>query len=284
MRSLLLILLFGLTAHGQPVARRFPSDPNANAYFTATSMTSAVQRGGIYSLVIDLKGAALWSTFINGALYPAPGISSTADGINLANTSAFTITFINSPTHAVSTGVTWNGTTQVGQTGIIPNSIGMAYNSSTLIYYSGTSTAATNPQFYDMGSGNSVHGGYSLWTRRQANTAAYDAGNGDVANRISVSNSDGSGLFIGTSASSTGYLYRNGSQLATSSGLSATNVIGTYQIYVGGFNEQDDAVTYYSNKNMLFAAIAPVGLTTAQLVIISAIINRYETKFGRNTY
>lgn len=100
-------------------------DPDAEAYFTAAGITDPTEKAAVNQLVLDLKGTGstpngtdLWTDA--AAFYPISPTSLSAAAYNLRDTTSFNMTWANSPTHA-STGVTFNGSTQYGDTGFNPN-------------------------------------------------------------------------------------------------------------------------------------------------------------------
>jgi hypothetical protein len=100
-------------------------DPNAQAYITAAGITDPTEQAAVNQLVLDLKGTGstpnstdLWTDA--AAFYPISPTSLSAAAYNLRDTTSFNMAYANSPTHA-STGVTFNGTTQYGDTGFNPN-------------------------------------------------------------------------------------------------------------------------------------------------------------------
>lgn len=109
-------------------------DPDALAYFTAAGITDVTEKDAANQLVLDLKGIGstpsgtdLWTDA--AAFYPISPTSLTASGYNLRDTTSFNMTWVNSPTHApthTSNGVTFNGTTQYGDTGFNPSTASLA--------------------------------------------------------------------------------------------------------------------------------------------------------------
>lgn len=269
-RILLIAILFSVNAFGQPGARHFPIDPNVNSFCTSASITDASQRGAIYMLTIDLKGASLWSKA--KAIYPFIGGNSTAHSYNLINTSLYQITWVGSPTHS-STGVAFNGTSQYGNTNLNPNSVFATDNSVALGYYSQTNAAATSQ---DMG-------GYAVTssvlrivikysdnnTYGEVNSAAGSTGLNLVA--------DTRGLFTSSRTASTGYsFYQNATSLATITVTSSARP--NVNLYIGAVN--GNGTPNYGSKTVSYADITD-GLSSTDVTLRYNIIQRYETKLGR---
>jgi hypothetical protein len=100
-------------------------DTDASVYLATASITDTTEQAAVNQLVLDLKGTGstpsstdLWTDA--AAFYPVSPTSLSAAAYNLRNTTSFNMTWANSPTHA-STGVTFNGSTQYGDTGFNPN-------------------------------------------------------------------------------------------------------------------------------------------------------------------
>ena len=105
-------------------------DPDAEAYFTAAGITDTAEKDAVNQLVLNLKGTGstpnntnLWTDA--AAFYPISPTSLAASAYNLRDTTSLNMTWANSPTHA-STGVTFNGTTQYGDTGFNPSTASLA--------------------------------------------------------------------------------------------------------------------------------------------------------------
>ena len=105
-------------------------DADAVAYFTAAGITDTTEKDAANQLVLDLKGTGstpnstdLWTDA--AAFYPISPTSLSAAAYNLRDTTSFNMTWANSPTHA-STGVTFDGSTQYGDTGFNPSTASLA--------------------------------------------------------------------------------------------------------------------------------------------------------------
>ena len=105
-------------------------DPDAVAYFTAAGITDTAEKDAVNQLVLNLKGTGstpsgtdLWTDA--AAFYPISPTSLAASAYNLRDTTSLNMTWANSPTHA-STGVTFDGATQYGDTGFNPSTASLA--------------------------------------------------------------------------------------------------------------------------------------------------------------
>lgn len=245
----------------------------ANQFITVANITDPTQITAINYLVKELVDNDLINKF--HAIYPFVGGDATKHSYNLIDTSVFQLVFNGGWVHSVN-GALPNGVNSYANTYYNPVTNGLAYNNNHLSYYSRTSAQGGT---YDIGSGNSTVGGTSLFLRRAAGTnSAYDSG--DITNRISTTVATGAGYFMGSSIlTNIGYYYRNGVQLATKNPL--TNVsMKSYNIYIGGFNEQDTN-TYYGTRECAFASMG-IGLSTSEISLMYTIVQQFQTILSRN--
>ena len=280
---LFIALLVSGYSQSQPIrwllSKNSTYDADAIAYFNAVddyvTITDA-QKGYINTWYVSSKSDGSYAKW--KFLHLHFWNNANANAINMVSPSTFGLTFINTWTFSASGSLPDYTTQAYANTGFIPNSNSIAYNDNTILFWSGTSAAGIDGSnvYYDMGGGDASNGGYALWTRRQANTAAYDVGNGG-GNRISVASTDGAGCFMGFATSTTAYYYKNGSQIATAT-VSSSNVVGGYQISVGGFNEQGTN-HYYSNKMVKMDGMG-LGLTTTQAADFYTRTNTLFTNLG----
>ena len=96
------------------------TDPDADAFISATGITDSTQMSAINTLVVDLKGYSLWTKM--DALYPFVGGTSTTHKYNLKNPLdtdvAYRIVWSGGVTHDAN-GVTGNGVNAYGDTFLI---------------------------------------------------------------------------------------------------------------------------------------------------------------------
>lgn len=253
-------------------------DADAQAFIDSTGITGT-EATAICQLVKDLKDSSLWSSML--AIYPFVGGTSTSCKWNLKDPrdldAAYRLTFTGSWSFS-STGGQPDGSTAYANTHLTPNSV-FTYDNVNMSYYSRTSAASGVNQFYEMGSGNNIVGGFSVFAYRSGGASAGDFGEG-VNNRATFTDSDGLGYYIASSTSSTGYLFKNGVQVASKSSMSGAGVIGVYTMYVGGFNEGNVANVYYSIRECAMATIG-TGLSTAQMATLNTIVESFQDALGR---
>lgn len=107
-------------------------DPDAQAFFTAASITDNTQKSAVNQLVLDLKAASIWTKM--KALYPIVGGVASAHAVNLKQPGTYNLSFATGWTHS-STGMTPNGATYA-DTFLIPSTT-LTLNSSAIGYYGG---------------------------------------------------------------------------------------------------------------------------------------------------
>ena len=245
-------------------------DADALSFFTASGITDATQKNAVNQLVLDLKSNSLWTKM--KALYPVVGGNATAHSYNLKNTAQYQLTFSSGWTHS-STGMLPNGTSAYADTGfIVPTtSSGLTPQNNHIALYSRTN----NQSGYDLfGIANSGYG-MGLISRFTNGNAYYIV---DATFSPNITNSNGSGLFIGSAnSSSTTKLFRNGSLLVSGSTSVTTYSGSTGNILIGTGNST------YSSKESCTISFG-LGLSDSEVSTLGTIVNTFNTTLGRNTY
>lgn len=95
-------------------------DPDAASFLTRAGITDPAQQGAINELVLQLKNAGVWTSLL--ALYPYVGGTAAAHSHNLLS-SSYQITWSGAVTHNAN-GITGDGSTGYGNTGLKPSDIG----------------------------------------------------------------------------------------------------------------------------------------------------------------
>jgi len=253
------------------------TDPDAEAFFTATGITDATQKSAVNDLVVNLKSANLWSKM--KAVYPFVGGTSTTHKYNLKDPrdldAAFRLTFATGFTHS-STGILPNGSSAYANTFLTP-STSLSLNSTHLSFYSRTNSSLINN--YDIGS-SSISGvaQYTLMVLCDSNVF-YNAINVAQGNAASASNTDSRGLFIANRTASnvlTGF--RNSTKILTSS--NASSILPTASIFLSALNSNGSA-SFYSQKECAFASIGD-GLTDTEAQVFNQIVEGYQFALSRN--
>lgn len=240
-------------------------DTDAQAFFTAASITDNTQKDAVNSLVIALKSASIWSKMI--AIYPFVGAAATPHSYNLKNPSVFQITWAGGVTHN-SDGITGNGTTGSGDTGLNFSSDTTA-NSSAFGVYSKTDSAQASA---DMGAGLST-GSANIYPKFVDNNAYFrnTEGTGGVSAGVTTS----LGLFVcsRTSSSSVAGYQASGTPIATGSGAQGTRDSANFTLLTFDIG--------FSARNLAFAFVSD-GLADSEVGDLNTAVVSFQTTLGRN--
>ncbi len=250
------------------------TDPDAQAFITAASITDPTQQSAVNQLVIDLKAASIWTKM--KAVYPFVGGSASSHKWNLKDPrdldAAYRLTFSGGWTHST-TGALPNGTNGYANTFFTP-STHATLNDEAIGFAIRTNNAAISGDPVDMGSFNSVS---------QASIVSSAASAATRLNAASVSAAQVTrvGFFSAckTSATST-TLYKNGSSIATgnSGGSLPTNevLIGNMAINVG-------PTPYgigYTNNEFTIAFIS-TALNGTENAALATAVSTFNTTLSR---
>ena len=246
------------------------SDADANAYINAAEITDLSEIAAIEQLFSDLKGTGsttnnsnIYSKFV--ALYPMSPTSLAAAAVNAVNPSTYDYTWFNSPTHSAS-GVSFNGSTQYGDSGMIPSANFTDYDFAQTLSFSSAN--------YNNGYPTGAVGGNVL--TRFRNTPRFENQVGGITLTDSGANN---GVYIGSTRSTTdSELYFNGVSQA-SSGATTSASPSTLSLYLGGFNSSG-TMAGPANFTCDFNAYS-TGLTDNEAQDLYDAINTYNTALGR---
>lgn len=260
-----------------------PLDPDAQAFITAASITDPTQQSAVNQLVIDLKGYSLWTKM--KAVYPFVGGSASAHKWNLKDPRdldvAFRLSFFGGWTHSTN-GAQPNGTNGYAETYIILKTVLSSFNTNHhFSYYSRTQTPSGDG--WVMGIGNTAIGDplHGIAIRRGGtNALIYDFGNLTSGGRVSGTETDARGLYIGSTINSTTHkLYKNGASV-----LSSTNnpSITTHSNGMAiGAMKPDGGPFLYQNNECAFATIGD-GLTDTESANLYTAVQAFQTTLSRN--
>lgn len=194
-----------------------PLDPDAQAFLTAAGISDATIINAINTLCLDLKSNNLWTKM--KAIYPFVGGTASTHKWNLKDPrdldAAYRLVFNGGVTHN-SNGTTFNGTNGYANTYLSPSGA-LTANSNHLSLYSRTSTQRVSGA-NDMGMGDNIAGNNSLviCIRRPGDVCYYL----NNAVLISTSNTNGQGLYIGTTRANNDRKYfKNNTSLGTNTTL-----------------------------------------------------------------
>jgi hypothetical protein len=248
-----------------------PTDPDAQAFITAASITDPTQQAAINQLVVDLKADSLWTKM--KALYPFVGGTASQHKFNLKDPRdldvAFRLQFIGGGTWG-NNGYTPNGTNGYADTKFIPSSQYPNSTSKHLSFYLRTNNAPISADPVDMGSFNTGGGKDVLLSRNTTQTT--------ILSDITVSNSqtDARGFSLGTRTSTTNNLFKNNTKVNTASGSGAN---APFSIYVGALNL--GGLYGLTNNQFAFASIGD-GLNDTEAANFYTAVQAFQTSLNRN--
>lgn len=246
-------------------------DADAEAFFTAASITDTTQKSAVNQLVLDLKSYNIWTKM--KALYPIVGGSASSHAVNLKTPGTYNLTFSTGWTHA-STGMT--PSSAYANTNLIPNS-NLTSNNTHISFYSRTNSDGL---YFDMGIGNTSSGYFDIAIRYLNNLYAnqYNSTTG----RITASNTNSQGFYITSRTANNVYkVFKTGSQLgSTNTNTSSDFSTLTQSMFIGALQESSVAA-YNSNRQCAFASIGD-GLTDAEASNFYTAVQAYQTTLSRN--
>lgn len=245
-------------------------DPDAQAFFTASGLTDAIQKNSVNTLVIELKSASLWTKMAR--IYPMVGGSASTHRFDL-KTALASITWGGGVTHN-SNGATGNGSNGYGVTDFATNTL---TNSNLHVsWYS--RTASILGDFSNELSPKLPYTPNNWLTFRINNktsgSAYFSAGNDGVPASVSQTLS---GFFVGSeTASNLRKLYRNGSAIATNT-TTDTNALSSLELRLFG---DPSGLGGYSGNNCAFTSFGE-GLSDSEVTSLYTIIQNFQTALSR---
>ena len=253
-------------------------DADAQAFITAAGITDATQQSAINTLVIDLKGYGVWTKM--RAIYPFVGGTASTHKWNLKDPrdldAAFRLVFFGGGSHGTG-GWTPNGTNGYADTFMVQSTVFNA-NSNHVSAYSRTNIASgTTPYF--MGVTNATtHGFQILSARNSLGNFLYENG----SQVISLSNTNTTGFYLGTSTSSTSAKsYKNGVNVGTSTTSQIRTMFATSVLLSVAKKSDGTIFGGYDNKQLAFASLGD-GLTDTEASNLYTAVQAYQTTLSRN--
>jgi len=247
------------------------NDPDAQAFIDATGI-SGTTATAINQLVLDLKSYSLWSKML--ALYPLVGGTSSSTSYNLINVATYQISWNGGITYS-SDGVTGNGSTGYGDTGLTPST-----SLSTTMHLSAYIRTEGNSAAYDMGGSNYPADGTDAPENMLARFGndRYAAFSTIVSGPYVISTgATHTGFFVGTSNGSTTALYLDGSNLRSES---KTLSLTTRSLYLLGQAHSNGAFDL-STRQYAFYSIGQ-GLDATETSNFNTCVVTFQTTLGRN--
>jgi len=254
------------------------TDTDANAYISASGISTDVAKESSARVIVDLKKSGLWSKV--QSIYLFKGSSSNNQKYNAKNPvdsdSAFRLVFAGSATFS-DLGYQLNGSSYAN-TKFIP-SVNQSLNSHGVTLVCGTNNNAYTSDTYEFGSEVSASQSYLLSLKNNnSNYQKVIRLNGTYA---TIANGNESrGIFTAVKQSSTvSKLIRNNTTIInTGSGGTLPNIAD----FIGSVNLNGSPYGYSSQRIQM--VILHEGLSDSEIDILNSIINLSETIAGRKTW
>ena len=264
-------------------------DPDAVAFLSAAGVTDALSLYAVCTLVTDLKTAGLWTKMT--AVYPFVGSTPASHKFNLINPAdsdaakrlVFNGGIIHSSTGALPNGVNGYANTFVNSdiTNFpIPDYISFSYYSRTpgshvtggnvIGSFGNPATQATSARLLIRFVGNP-----------DSSVSAINYPDGIQPNASTTTDTDGSGYYIGTRTSSASKLFIRGILRGSASGGTTTCSPPPVDMYLFAYSNRGISALNFTNKECAFAHIGK-GLSDAECVTLSTIVDNFQTTLGRN--
>jgi hypothetical protein len=250
-------------------------DADAQAFFTAASITDSTQKSAVNQLVLDLKSYNIWTKM--KALYPIVGGSAATHKWNLKDprdlNAAYRLTFATGMTHS-STGMVSNGTTGYADTQLISGTQ-LTLNSTHISYYSRSNVESTA---LDMGAFTVGTNQFLVGLRYTAVGFLADQYN-STTGRITAANANSQGFYLSNRTTSAIFkAFKNGTQLGTTQ-TGAGNVLVNLSMFLCASNG-NGTPTNYSTRQCAFASIGD-GLTDTEAANFYTAVQAYQTTLSR---
>ena len=253
-------------------------DADAQAYFTAASITDSTEQNAVNQLVLDLKGGAgcltpnstdLWTNAV--AHYPVSPTSLSAAQYNLRNPTQYTIAYQNSPTHS-SQGVTFDGISQYADTNLALTSTITSYTDIAMGFYG---------QPYEIQQAAPIfHGVISTnqWRHRynSSNQFFWDGGNTSTGRLTAGVLTPKSGFWLTTNTTSGQEIWKDGSSVASDSTNGGGLPVSAYNTYIAAFNN-NGAIAGITDLIFKYFVVLNFGITTNAAADLYDAVQRYQT-------
>lgn len=244
------------------------TDTDANAFISAAGITDATQKSAVCTLVTSLKSGGVWT--LMDAVYPFVGGTSASCAVNLKSPGTYNITWHGGVTFTAG-GVTGDGTSGYGDTGMNPATAGGNYSLNSAVI--GVNIATNNSESaYVMG---------IVYTSSAALQISAGAENLIGLNSIQIFGATPSTLagFLAGSVTDafTETLYLTDGTTATHAPVPTAIPSFTVGVlarnFAGTFNQ-------FSSQTLSFAFIGG-GLTGTQVAALKSAVVAFNTTLGR---
>lgn len=260
-----LLLIFSVAKNVQ--RELLALDADAAAFIAAASLTNVTQKVAVNNLVTSLKSASLWAKFYG--IYPFVGGNSAAHAQDLK--AAYDITWAGTLTHNAN-GVTGDGATGYGNTGINLSTLSATNSASAYIY---CKSQTVNAGAYFCGA-TAAGGGRFGMSENAGLMIMQGVNDGTAGTNFSADGDFRRHWAVNRSGSNAKQLYRNAAAaVASDASTSAPN----HNVFVFARNAAGSP-SGYINANFAFAAIGQ-SLSSAEWATFQGIVNTFQTTLGR---
>jgi len=253
-------------------------DSDAQAFFTAASITDPTQMNAVNTLVTGLKSNNLWTKM--RALYPIVGGNATAHSFNLINTSLYQGTFTSGWTQSAN-GMLPNGTSAYFDTTFNPSTQLASVNDVHFSVYINNSVIANTSAIGALSS-NSPGSALYITPRYVTNeTYAFIGKEQTGPNGTFFPNSETKGFYVISRTSTTNLFSKKNGVLKNTCTVTNDGTLPNRNFYLGALNSFSGNV--YGTHQICTFTIG-TGLSDTDATNLSTIVNTFNTTLGRNTY
>ena len=245
------------------------SDPDAQAFITAASITDPTQQAAINTLVVDLKGYSIWTKF--NAIYPICGGTASSHAVNLKTPGTYNLSFQTGWTHS-STGMTPNAATYA-TTGININSV-MSLNSMAFGVYSRTNSSGSATA----GAGAGAGGQNSCFIiERWTDNVFY--GQVNTTTNTSIAVTDSTGFYQASRTASNAVRLVKNTTHATSS-VASTAKPNLFFLFGARSTDLSNSTIQNSGRQIAFGYLSD-GFTQTECDNLYTAVQAYQTTLSR---
>lgn len=249
-------------------------------FINETGIVDLTLISSISNLVTSAKENGWWEKC--DIIYPFIGGNSLSHSINLKNTTIYDINFSGTWSHD-NNGITGDGSTSYGDTGLIPATNLIESDTHVSIYSRTNDSGSVIISDFGCGDdvippGNSPRIGTHLCFLGSLYSDQYDVDN----NRVAISNSNSLGYYIQTRSTSTSQkVYKNGIDMGgenTNASNGFENIL--FSMYIGASNTNGTPQNF-SNRNYSFFTIGN-GISDSLALLMYNDIQTFQISLGRD--
>ena len=253
----------------------FAFAPEAQAFFTAASISDETEKGAVDYLVKATKAENIWTNFV--ALYPFVGSSSNSTAINLVDPATFPIVWSASGMTYNANGITGDGSAGWGENNLVmATNMGVySYTNFHLAAYSRTQSPTDGRRFI---AASSASISSRVGIGRVGGTMSVDGPmNNNAGSAVDNVASDFRGFFGVGRKSTDVNVWHTISPVGVFGRSTAAVASPTNSIAILTRNSGDTRMA----ANLAFASVG-YGFTTNQFATLKTIVDNYQAILGRN--